>query len=59
MAVPNGQASSTWIPATDMGGGLSTRAQPPVPPGDPLKSEPSQASRALGLASYFLSGSMA
>ena len=44
---------------TDLGEGLSTKAKPPIPPSGPLKPEHSQASRALGLASYFASGCMA
>ena len=51
--------SSRFMPSTDFGEGLSATAKPPVPPGDPLKAEHSQASRALGLASYFVSGCMA
>lgn len=55
MAAP--QASSTWIPQRDYGSGLST-ATGPVQPGQ-QKTESSQASRALGLLSYFLGGSSA
>lgn len=42
----------------DFGAGISTKATPPVPPDGDLKPEHSQASRALGLASYFVTGCM-
>ena len=59
MADSHVESSSKYMPSTDLGGGLSTKAVPPVPPGHPLQPEHSQASRVLSLASYFASGCMA
>ncbi|KAL9636712.1 MAG: hypothetical protein Q9164_002651 [Protoblastenia rupestris] len=59
MAAQNTESSRGPFGTTDLGGGLSTNAKPPIPPSGPLKPEHSQASRALGLASYFVSGCMA
>ncbi|KAI9703252.1 MAG: hypothetical protein M1836_007818 [Candelina mexicana] len=51
-------ANSKFQP--DLGAGLSLKAKQPEPPLDPLQhGEYSQASRALALGSYFLSGCMA
>ena len=58
MAKPEPVSFPGLKPPQDLGAGLSNRAVQTTPP-QPLKPQYSQASRALSLAAYFFSGSVA